>query len=70
MKVELWLLALCVARVRLGDGYVMRDLIDEMMLVSDNDAAMASPSIWCCSTAAACPPASRSRPSCSTMASG
>ena len=29
------------SRVRLGDGYVMRDLIDEMMLVSDNDAAYA-----------------------------
>ena len=29
------------SRVRLGDGYVMRHLIDEMMLVSDNDAAYA-----------------------------
>ena len=29
------------SRVKLGDGYVMRDLIDEMMLVSDNDAAYA-----------------------------
>ena len=29
------------SRVRLGDEYVMRDLIDEMMLVSDNDAAYA-----------------------------
>lgn len=29
------------SRVRLGDGYVMHDLIDEMMLVSDNDAAYA-----------------------------
>lgn len=29
------------SRVRLDDGYVMRDLIDEMMLVSDNDAAYA-----------------------------
>lgn len=29
------------SRVRLGDGYVMRDLIDEMMLMSDNDAAYA-----------------------------
>lgn len=29
------------SRVRLGDGYMMRDLIDEMMLVSDNDAAYA-----------------------------
>ena len=29
------------SRVRLGDGYVMRDLIDEMMLVRDNDAAYA-----------------------------
>ncbi len=29
------------SRVRLGDGYVMSHLIDEMMLVSDNDAAYA-----------------------------
>ena len=29
------------SRVKLDDGYVMRDLIDEMMLVSDNDAAYA-----------------------------
>lgn len=29
------------SRVRLGDGYVMPHLIDEMMLVSDNDAAYA-----------------------------
>jgi D-alanyl-D-alanine carboxypeptidase len=29
------------SRVRLGDGYVVRHLIDEMMLVSDNDAAYA-----------------------------
>lgn len=29
------------SRVRLGDGYVLSHLIDEMMLVSDNDAAYA-----------------------------
>ena len=29
------------SRVRLGDGYVMNDLIYEMMMVSDNDAAYA-----------------------------
>ena len=29
------------SRVKLGDKYTMRDLIDEMMLISDNDAAYA-----------------------------
>lgn len=29
------------SRVRLGDGYVMHDLIYEMMMISDNDAAYA-----------------------------
>jgi len=29
------------SRVRLGDGYVMNDLIYEMMMISDNDAAYA-----------------------------
>lgn len=29
------------SRVKLDQGYLMRDLIDEMMLVSDNDAAFA-----------------------------